>query len=255
MNRIQTQIVQWARRLLDFLAGHDLKSEIAELPALRQELDDTLAKFTADAAAQDATTRQARVQTTEIRRLRTNLRDGHIKPIVRMSRTMQLELNGSKLTFELPNFSTDNEQLARAADGMVLALNTVGPQFVARGFATNFVEQLANASKALRDAITQRSALVSRRTGTTAVMQAQANRLVQLAGVIDTLVRPVIQNDPELFATWQSLVAVPRATKVGGAVITPIAATPQAAPTPVTQPSTQAAVSNSGTSQAAPATA
>ena len=50
---------------------------------------------------------------------------------------------------------------------MVTALNVLGRQFVARGFASNFVEQLTNAVKALRDATDQRSAQVAHRTGTT----------------------------------------------------------------------------------------
>ena len=152
MNKVQSFILQWARRLRDFVVEHDVKSAIVEVPALRQELDEAIGQLTTDAAAQEAITKQARVQTTEIKRLRAELRDGHIKPIVRMSRTMQLEINGSKITFVLPKFSIDNERLAQAADGMVNALNVLGPQFVARGFAANFVEQLTNATKALRDA-------------------------------------------------------------------------------------------------------
>jgi hypothetical protein len=66
---------------------------------------------------------------------------------------LELELNGTGITFVLPHRKAVSERVATAADGMVTALKTVGPQFVARGFASNFVEQLSNASKALRDAI------------------------------------------------------------------------------------------------------
>src|SRR5690348_13958316 len=69
MTRTLTWILQWARRVRDFLVEHEPKSELAELTALRQELDDVVEKLTANAAAQAAITKQSRVQTTEIRRL------------------------------------------------------------------------------------------------------------------------------------------------------------------------------------------
>jgi len=222
MNKIQTQVLQWGRRVRDFLVEHEIKSDLAELTALRQELDETLAQLTAGAAAQEAVTKQSLVQTTEIRRLRRALRDGHLKPIVRMSRTMQLEINGTQLTFVLPSEGVNSERLAAASDAMVTALNVVGPQFTARGFASNFVEQLSTATKALRDAVDQRSAQLSRRVGTTAAMEEQETRIVQLVRVIQTLVRPVIQDNPELLAAWQSVVALPRLSKAAvGAVPTP----------------------------------
>jgi len=102
-------------------------------------------RLTTNAAAQEASTKQSRVQTTEIKRLRSVLRDGHLKPIVRMSRTMTLEINGADITFTLPDFDIDNERLAAASDVMVTALNEVGPQFIARGFGTDFVEQVSTA--------------------------------------------------------------------------------------------------------------
>ena len=220
MTRLQLLILQWARRVRDFLMEHEPKSELAEMVTLRQELDDVVTQLTANAAAQEAITKQSRVQTTEIRRLRTNLRDGHLKPIVSMSRTMKLEINGSEITFVLPGPSIESERLAAAADAMVTALKVVGPQFVARGFAANFVEQLSNATKALREAIDERSAQVAKRTGTTAAVMRDGVRAVQLVRVIDPLVRPVIQGDPELVATWDNIVATPRLPKSFGGVVT-----------------------------------
>ena len=213
-----TQVLQWARRVRDFLVDYDVKSGVAELSVVRAELDGALGRLTANAAAQEAITKQSRVQTTEIRRIRATLRDGLLKPIIRMSRTMDLEINGAQITFALPHFRVDSERLAAAADAMVTALNVVGPHFVARGFAANFVEQVTTATKALRDAIDQRAAQLSRRTGTTAAMERDGTRVTQLVRVIDTLVRPVIESNPELLATWENVVAVRQSTRSGGAV-------------------------------------
>ena len=234
MNKSQTQVLQWARRVRDFLVEHEPKSEVAELAALQKELDDAIAQLTVGAAAQEAITKQSRVQTTEIKRLRTRLRDGQIKPIVRMSRTMKLQINGADITFVLPRPTVDSERLAAAGDAMVTALNVLGPQFVARGFASNFVEQLGNATKALRDAIDQRASQVSRRTGTTAALEEDEGRANRLVRVIDTLVRPVIQTDPELLAAWDNVVALPKPPKPSSAVV--------AKPTAPSGPVTPAAV-------------
>lgn len=180
MNTKLTWVLQWARRLRDFLVAHEPKSEVAELAALRKDLDDSIEQLTNGAATQEAITKQSRVQTMEIKRLRSALRDGNMKPIVRMSRTMKLVINNTEITFVLPDTNVDSERLAAAGDAMVTALNVVGPQFVARGFAPNFVEQLTNAVKALRVAIDQRSAQVAKRTGTTAAMQDEGDGCVQL---------------------------------------------------------------------------
>ena len=219
MNRSQTQVLQWARRVRDFLVTYEIKSDVAELTALRQELDDTLAQLTTDAAAQEAITKQSRVQTTEINRLRQTLRDTHLKPIVRMSRTMQLQINGTDITFVVPSQKVNSERLAAHSDAMATALNVVGPQLTARGFASNFVEQLSTTTKALRDAIDQRAAKVSRRTGITAAMLAHETHLVQVVRVIDTIVRPAIETNPELFASWENMVALPRLPKSAPAVV------------------------------------
>ena len=232
MNKIQALVLQWARRVRDFLVEHAIKSDLAELTALRQELDETIGQLTADAAAQEAVTKQSLVQTTEIKRLRKTLRDGHIKPIVRMSRTMQLQINGTGITFVLPRHKVNSERLAAESDAMASALNVVGPEFTARGFASNFVEQLSTATKALRDAIDQRAAQVSRRTGTTAAMLEHESRLIRLVRVIDGLVRPVIENDPELLAAWENVVALPRSPKSVASAAAPAASSP--ASTPIT---------------------
>jgi hypothetical protein len=143
---------------------------------------------------------------------------------------------------------------------MVTALNVLAPQFVARGFASNFVEQLTNAVKALRDAIDQRSAQVAKRTGTTAAIQQEGDRAVQLVRVIDTLVRPVIKTEPDLLAAWDNLLILPRPrVSAGGVVVKPVAstatATPSVTPATGTATTTAAATTTPGsTPTSAPST-
>lgn len=256
MNKSQTQVLQWARRLRDFAVAHDIKSDVAELTSMRQELDDTLAQLTADAAAQEAITRQSRVQTTEIKRLRKTLRESQMKPIVRMSRTMKLQINGSDITFVLPPQTINSERLAAAADAMVTALKTLGPHFVAKGIAANFVDQLTATTKALRSAIDQRAALFGQRIGTTAAMQAHEDHVVQIVRVLDTIIRPVIQNDAELLATWNSLLALPRPAKQAVGVVVKPAGSGSAAggtsPAPTTSPASSAGTATSTTAAVAP---
>ena len=233
MNRNQGKILQWARRVRDFLGERDIKTDIAELTTLTKQLDDAVGRLTVGAATQEAITKQARVQTTEIKRIREALRNT-LKPIVRMSRTMKLQINGTDITFVLPNHTIDSERLAAAGDAMVTALNVVGPEFVARGFAANFVEHVSSATKALRDAIDVRSAQVGRRTGTTAAMVEDENQVVRLVRLIDTLVRPVVQKDPEHLAAWDNIVALRQTSRSGGVVAqTPPAASTPAAPVAV----------------------
>src|SRR5881398_2554028 len=98
MNRNQGKTLQWARRVRDFLGERDIKTDIAELTTLTKQLDNAVGRLTVGAATQEAITKQARVQTTEIKRIREALRNT-LKPIVRMSRTMKLQINGTDITF------------------------------------------------------------------------------------------------------------------------------------------------------------
>lgn len=103
------------------------------------------------------------MQTRDINGLRKSRRDNLIEPIVRMSCTMHLELNRSNLTFRLGAFDSGSEHRTRAADDVtqdaadiMKALDVVGPQSVANGFAPNVVGQLTNAATAWTHACNDR---------------------------------------------------------------------------------------------------
>jgi hypothetical protein len=138
MTIFQALILQWGRRVRDFLFEHNIKSDFAALTALRDELNEVVEQLTSGAAAQDALTKQSRVQTEEIARVRDTLQNARLKPIVLMSRMMALEIEGTNITFAVPNHTIDSERLAAMSEAMVTALKVLGPQFVARGFAPDF---------------------------------------------------------------------------------------------------------------------
>lgn len=60
-------------------------------------------------------------------------------------------------------------------------------------------------------------------------MQAHETNVVQIVRVLDSLVRPVVQNDPELLAAWENWLALPRAPKSAGGVVVKSAGSTQAA--------------------------
>jgi len=60
-------------------------------------------------------TKQSPVHTIEINRLRSALRDGNRKPIVRMSRTMKRLINDREITLVVPDPNVDSERLAARA--------------------------------------------------------------------------------------------------------------------------------------------
>jgi hypothetical protein len=58
--------------------------------------------------------------------------------------------------------------------------------------------------------------------------------------MIDTLVRPVIQSDPELLATWDNIVALPRSPRSSAAAVaTPVASSIPTTPVVVKDEATQ----------------
>jgi hypothetical protein len=105
-------VVLSLRRVGDVLVAHEPKSDVAELEALRQDPEDAITQLTNGAAAQEPMTKPSPVHPMEIKRLRSALRDGNMKPIVRMSRTMKLVINDAEMTFVLPN-PTSTASVAR----------------------------------------------------------------------------------------------------------------------------------------------
>jgi len=76
MNNKLTWILQWARRLRDFLVAHEPKNLVAELASLRMELDDPIEQLTGGAATHEAITKQSGVQTRRSKRLRADSATG-----------------------------------------------------------------------------------------------------------------------------------------------------------------------------------
>jgi hypothetical protein len=51
MGKIETQVLSWTCGVRNFLVERDVNSDLAELTGVRQDHDETLGQFTADATA------------------------------------------------------------------------------------------------------------------------------------------------------------------------------------------------------------
>ena len=103
MNTKRRPLLRSVRRARDVFAAYVPKSEVAELAALHKDLDDAIGQLTGGASDREAITMQSRVQTMELKRRGSALREGSTNPIVYMSRTMRLVINDTEMTFVLPN--------------------------------------------------------------------------------------------------------------------------------------------------------
>ena len=84
------------RRARDVLVAYEPKSDVAEVAMLRKDLDDAITQLTNGAAAQEATIKQSPVHTMEIKRRGSALRDENMKPMVRMSRMINLVIDNTE---------------------------------------------------------------------------------------------------------------------------------------------------------------
>lgn len=86
-------------------------------------------------------TKQSPVHTIEIKRLRSALRYGNMKPIVRMSRTMKLLINDREITFVVPDPNVDSERLAaRATRWWIPSMLSVHSSWRAASFPSSWSE-------------------------------------------------------------------------------------------------------------------
>lgn len=237
--QLQSQrAVQLFRRTRDFLlrtqpevALGDLQVHVANLGAAADHL-------AAHAIEQDTRSRQGQAGTATLRRLVRTLKLEYIRPIALTGRALFRDDPAVFTALRSPGRTRRPEALVAAAQAMANTAMQHTARFEAAGFPADFAERLRAAATRVADAVDQRAGDMARRAAATAAVRHEMSRGRAIMALLDAMVAPRFEGEPEMAAEWRSLMRQGRARTRGDVVEFPSAGagivTPSAPVTPAT---------------------
>lgn len=215
--------IQLFRRTRDFLvrsqpqvAFGDLKVHVDALGAIA----DRLAQH---AIEQDTRSREGRAGTATLRRLLRELKLEYMRPIARTSRLLFPNDAALLTALRSPGRERRPEALVAAAQAMANTAEKQKERFQAAGFPADFSERLRAAAAKVIEAVDQRAGDIARRAAASAAARVEVARGRALMGMLDAMIAPRFEGDPERAAEWRSLMRQGRSRPAGEleAVLTP----------------------------------
>jgi hypothetical protein len=203
MKASQTRILQSFRRVQGFLDANTTGLTTATFHTQRTLLDDIVTKLTGHAIEQDASVIDHRGGTQNLAALRTALLENHMRPIAQIARALLSNVETISV-LRMPVRFVSTEQLVTAAAAMKQAAAPFAEVFIEHGRPQDFIERLGAAAVAVRQVVDDRFRAQGRRVGATVGVVSELTRGRRAVQLIDAVIRPVVRNDPQLFAEWKN---------------------------------------------------
>jgi len=232
MRSRQGNVLETLRRIQGFLDANGARFTSINSSALRQNIDDTVARLTAGAVDQEAGLRGSLGETAKQRAARLTLRKYYMRPIATVAR---LKLRGMPEFFSLrmPRASLTGERLIAAASAMLEAARKYQTVLVDSGVSEDVIANLEAASAAVKASIDTRAGHRARRAGGTSGLLSQERRAYAMVVLVDAAVTQVIADDGALLGQWNTAKRVNRKTGPVAGDGVPATTTPPT-PTPTT---------------------
>ena len=206
----------FAQHVTDFSETSVTRQRVTELTGLITDLD-------ADAAAEAASTGQARQHTQSRREARLALRED-VEAINRIARTMGLQSQ-----FPLP--SEDNDKLLlNAARGYSTNALPLKAQFLAREMPADFIEDLNADISALETTIAQQGNAVGDRAASGAGIEDKIDRGMEILRELRGIVQVKYADNPGVLAEWTTASHIEKAPRRAAAAGSMPPKTPGAEP-------------------------
>lgn len=220
------------RRVGGFLDTQAPNIGTAVAPPLRAKLDAAVQQLSTAAAAQESAAGSAKAATVNLKAQRVALYDNFLAHIASVARSA---LKGSGDVGVLV-VQVDDERTAGFLDKASAAADAAEKhqaEFVAHGFAPDFVTQLRAAiAQIVATKVTQQTQATNRTLASRAIRDADT-AIRQAIGLIDTALRPMLKKDPALKAGWEASKLIHQTTvtplPTGNTVVPTTGTTPAAA--------------------------
>lgn len=188
-------------RVTDFLTTNPIEGTEVKLQVLREVVQ----SLAVNSERQDASTRLTRGETARQRALRNALWNNHMVPVSQVAKEA-FGIPGMDQKFALPPRRADNEAILAAARGMLQAAEAHAEIFVQQeGMPARLFQEFRSAIDALAEVLPVRVEGQLRKKTSQEAIQKLVKRGVSAVRVLDAIVKPSLESQPELLAAWKSV--------------------------------------------------
>jgi hypothetical protein len=168
----------------------------------------------------DASDRATRGATARQRVLRNALWNRHMVPISRIARRA-FNVPEVRVKFDLPLKRADNEAILASASGIAQTAEIHAAVFIQEGLPAEFVTQMRAAIAELTEAVGAKATSKRRRKTSRENLDTLVKRGVAAIDVLDAIVKPRLESQPDLLAAWASVKRPIEVSGGGGGLVTP----------------------------------
>jgi len=198
------QGLQTLLRAHAFLAGKALTAAVGDVKPHVEALDAIIVRLEGFATEQAAREAAARGGTETKRQMSRALRQEYLRPIAQIARRLFSNDSQLRSSFLLPG-TKDDEGVIQTARAFAERVSEYKEKFVARGLAPDIVERLHKATEEFRGQLTSRLLDRSRRVAATAGLRSELSRGRDLVRLLDLMLAPRLEGEPEQLAEWRSI--------------------------------------------------
>ena len=200
MDKKQRSALGRFRRVHEFLTTNQVEGTQVKLQVLEQ----VVREMTSKGEEKDASDRQTKGATARQRALRDALWNQHMVPIARIARRV-FSVPEVQVKFGLPPKRADNEGILSSASGMAQTAEQHAAVFVQEGLPAEFVSRMRAAIAELTEAVGVKVVSKRRRKTSRENLDTLVKRGVAAVDVLDAIVKPRLESQPDLLAAWQSV--------------------------------------------------
>ncbi len=204
MQKHHKQSIRVFRQIRDFLGANAPAVGFGSTEKIVAKLGEIVVELDAQASGQEARLRQARGRTREKRALARRIRREFLAPVAGMARSSFPDNPALVAMLSMPQ-ARDYQGLISIAEAMAVAAGEHQPAFVDAGLPDDFAARITEAAAQLRRAMSSHAVEVSKRAAATAAIRRAYARGRDLVRVLDAMVAPRLEGDPQRLAEWRSL--------------------------------------------------
>lgn len=184
------------------------------------DLDAVVKESEAQATAQESGRRASREQTT-LKNVALAALQEDLKAINRTARALALTTPGLEDMFRVP-YNVGAQAWLTAARSFAENAEPLKAEFIRRGHAPDFIEDLRADTEALQELIRTRAQKSGARVAATAAIDDVIGRGLNAVRELDAIVRNVFRDDPAALAEWTSASHIERAPRRSGGGTQPV---------------------------------
>jgi hypothetical protein len=230
------------KRILELLEGMEVTTAFGTVRTYVETLAAIAARISEFAATQIASINAAKAGTERAREASRVLRDGFMRPVSKLGRSLFPNDPAIRKELRLPR-RHDHQGVIAAGNAMAKLATVHKELFIKAGFAENFVELVSKGVTDFEKALAERDTHQGNRAAASAGLLGEITRGRDVVGLLDSLLRHHWAKEPDRLAKWRSFSRFIRKSQQSAASVPVVAPGVVPVPQVPAQPAAPVAVS------------